>query len=281
MPAMTKEPAWLRATFQSVGTEVDQEAKVLRGMVVAQLGPFKSAGRGRFDEQSLREIVTLGNKQADGLKSRFTHPDMSNDGLGKFLGRVKSLRMSTALDARTGKVVPAVRGDLHFNETALDTPPQGGKPLGIYVMELAASDPNAISSSIVVQPDLYVEDDKGRLRKLEADEEPPPGVTPLWRPRVLHASDIVDTGDAVDGLLSAGDETFEGLPLSALWKGEKLLDSVFDGQSRDVIESRLHAYVNRYLNRKFGEPEVVPTPKLDARRNRLDEMALRARKVTK
>jgi hypothetical protein len=265
MPMMKESPEWLRATFASEGATVDQKQKVLRGMVVAQLGPFKSQGRGRFDKQSLEEIVALGNRAADGLKSRFTHPDMSNDGLGKFLGRVRDLRMSTALDARTGNVVPAVRGDLHFNQTALDTPPNGGKPLGVYVMELAGSDPNAISSSIVVKPALFVEDSKGKLVELAPDEDPPPGVTPLWRPRELHASDIVDTGDAVDGLLSAQLDV-DGLPLSALWKGEQLLDSVFAGQDRAAIESRLHAYVGRYLDRKF------PTPRLNSLQERLDEM---------
>lgn len=277
MPVMKEKTEWLRATFASPGVAVDQEAKVLRGMVVAQLGPFKSHGRGRFDEESLNRIVKLGNSKADGLKSRFTHPDMSNDGLGKFLGRVKDLRISSALDARTGKVVPAVRGDLHFNATAMDTPPNGGKPLGQYVMELAATDPDALSSSIVTEPDLFIEDSKGKLTQVMDESEIPPGVTPLWRPRAVHASDIVDTGDAVDGLLSAQLDT-DGLPLSALWKGEQLLNSVFEGQERDVIERRLHDYVSRYLSRKFGDPPAPPeTPRLDSLQERLDAIAKRVK----
>jgi hypothetical protein len=243
-------------------------------MVVAQLGPFKSQGRGQFDKEALAGIVRLGNAKSGGLKSRFTHPDMSSDGLGKFLGRVKDHRMSEALDERTGKMVPAVRGDLHFDPTALDTPPEGGKPLGIYVMNLAESDPAALSSSIVVEPDRFIDDGKGGLVQLGEDEDAPEGVTPLWRPRVLHASDIVDTGDAVDGILSAPID-IDRLPLSVLWKGAQLLDAVFLDQTREVIEARLTAYVARYLDRKFGEPPLAaPVPLLEARRLRMDEMRL-------
>ena len=110
----------------------------------------------------------------------------------------------------------------------------------------------------------------GTLQTDELGNELPP----LWFPTELHASDIVDTGDAVDGLLSAQLDV-DGLPLSALWRGEQLLESVFKGQDRDVVEQRLHDYIGRYLNRKFPPLE---TPKLDAMAARLEAMA---RKVIK
>ena len=170
MPTMKSQPEWLRAGISSRAVGVDREANgglgVLRGYVIAQEGPFKSDGRGRFDLQSLKEIIQLGSAKSAGLKSRFTHPDMSNDGLGKFLGRAKELRLDKALDARTGEIVPAVRGDLYFDKTARETPPEGGRPLGDYVMDLAESDPEALSSSIVVKPAMFVEDGKGKLVEL-------------------------------------------------------------------------------------------------------------------
>jgi hypothetical protein len=274
-------PRWLASLTPARLEAVDRKNNVLRGYVVAQEGPFKSRGRGEFDKQGLEGIMALGNAKEKGVKSRFTHPNESNDGLGKFLGRGRDLRMGHAVDERTGKRVLAVRADLHFNPTALDTPPNGGKPLGIYVMELAESDPSAISSSIVLEPEeVFRKNKDGSLATDKEGNELPP----LWYPKALHASDIVDTGDAVDGLLSAGVDV-DGLPLAAIWRAEEMLASVFDGQPREVIEARLTAYLKRYLDGRFGEPveevieAIVSTPKLDARRLKLEEMDLAVRKM--
>lgn len=274
---MKSKPDWLRASITSKAIGVDRENNILRGYVIAQEGPFKSDGRGAFDKRSLDTLFALASAKPGGLKSRFTHPDMSNDGLGKFLGRARDPFIGTAIDARTGKTVAALRGNLHFDKTALDTPPEGGKPLGVYVMDLAESDPDALSSSIVVEADQEEQLDREGKPKLDAKGNPLP---PIWRPTALHASDVVDTGDAVDGLLSTERLDIERLPLSVLWKGSQLLDAVFLDQPRDVVEARLLAYIQRYLDRKFGEPPpAVPTPKLDARRLRMEEMTVIARKV--
>lgn len=248
MPKFNLKPAWqaCKAIGRPIG--VDRKNNIIHGYVVAQEGPFKSDGRGEFDSRSLASIIVLMNANQGGTKSRFTHPDMSNDGLGKFLGRVHNPTLSTAIDARTGKEVKAVRADLHFDKTALETPPSGGRPLGDYVMALAESDPGALSSSIVVKVDEEYRIEKDGTPTLGEDGNPLP---PLWRPKDIRASDIVDTGDAVDSMLSA--ETIDGLPLAALWRGSELLDSVFAGQSREVIEERLTAWLGRYLTGRFGE----------------------------
>lgn len=241
----------LRVGSTSRPIEVDRKANVLRGMVVAQLGPFKSQGRGEFDQQSLDLILQLGSESKLGLKSRFSHPTECNDGLGRYLGRVRNPFMSEAT-TRDGKKVPAVRGDLHFDATALDTPPDGGKPLGIYVMDLAESDPEAISSSLVlrVKKEFRLNPDKTAMKDANGEELPP-----LWRPYKLWAADVVDTGDAVDGLLSAND-----LPNAALWKGAELLNGMFEGLTREELADRLHGWLGRYLDERFGPVELAPTP---------------------
>ncbi len=275
------EPDYLRVNYQGRPIGVDREAGVLRGYVVAQEGPFKSEGRGEFDEQALRQIAKMGNAAGKGLKSRFTHPDMSGDGLGKFLGRSRDFSVGTATNA-AGKTVKAVRADLHFDESAYDTPSGN---LAEYVMKLAESDPDALSSSLVIKPEEEYRLNPDGTRQCNPEGEPLP---PLWRPKELHASDLVDTGDAVDGLLSAQLNT-DGLPLSQLWKGAQLLDQITAGQPRDVVESRMQEYLGRYLDRRYGgAPPTVPdevvavvqaaTPKLDARRERLEEMARRAKR---
>jgi hypothetical protein len=242
----------LRASVTGRPIGVDRKANVLRGYVVAQLGPFKTPGRGEFDEEALREIVRLGNELKQGLKSRFNHAGMCDDGLGKHLGRARDLFMSEAKNA-DGATVPAVRADLHFDETALAEPPGGGKPLGLYVMDLAESDPDAISSSLVIRVNReYRLNPDGTRKKDEKGEDLPP----LWRPLKLRGSDIVDTGDAVDGLLAA--DVIDSKPFENLWNVSDFMDDVLDGMGRDEAEERVLSFVNKYLLLRFG-PKLAAT----------------------
>jgi len=225
----------------------DREAKVIRGMVVAQEGDFKTPGRGSFDIRGLQRIVDLGNKTRGGLKSRFTHPDMSGDGLGSFLGRCSDFGLSRTLAEGDDGPAPvrAVRCDLQLSASAFGSP-KGN--LGQYILDLVAEDPDALSSSLALQTDKEDRfDPNGRpLVDDDGDELPP-----LWLPTRLHACDIVDTGDAVDGLLGAGVDV-DNLPLAALWKADALLDTVFAGQPFAVVEARLRAWLDRYLERLRG-----------------------------
>lgn len=278
---MPAEPEWLSARALGRAVGVDREADVLRGYVVAQEGPFKSDGRGEFDLQALKMIARMANAAKAGLKSRFTHPDMSSDGLGKFLGRSLNFTMGTATD-QNGKQVRAVRADLHFDPSAHETP---SGDLAGYVLKLAESDPDALSSSLVLQADEeYRLEKDGTPTRGEDGEDLPP----LWRPTRLHASDIVDTGDAVDGLLSGGGTAAALSPEllaelthfdHAVRLGSAALDRIFCGQNRVAVEARLRAYLDRYLARRFGgHAPAAPTPRLDALRLRLDEMALELRR---
>lgn len=193
---------WLRADAGSSPIGVDRNKAVLHGFVLAQEGPFKSEGRGEFNEKALKGIVKLANAEPNGLKSRFNHPTLSDDGVGKHLGRVHGARMDSARVRRGDEfvMVKAVRGDLHFDPTALRTPPGGGgRPLGQYVMDLAETDPDALSSSLVLEVDEEFRLNKDGTRVRDADGRELP---PLWYPKRLHSSDIVNVGDAVDGLLS-------------------------------------------------------------------------------
>lgn len=241
----------LRASTFGRPVAVDRKANVLRGYVVAQLGPFKSDGRGEFNQEGLGLIEQLGNESKQGLKSRFTHPTMCSDGLGNYLGRVRDFFLSESMNA-DGQKVPAVRADLVFDLTALETPPKGGKPLGEYVMDLAEGDSDALSSSLVLKTKkVYRKKDDGTLLEGPNGEELPP----LWYPEKLFGSDIVDVGDAVDGLLS-----FEGLSGAEVWKGTEMLDGMFDGQDRVEVSERLRGWLEKYLDHRFGEKEeVVPS----------------------
>jgi hypothetical protein len=120
-------------------------------------------------------------------------------------------------------------------------------------MDLAESDADALSSSLVLKTDMeYRTDKKGRPLKDDDDNELPP----LWRPTRLHASDIVDSGDAVDGLLGAQNGlSIGGLPDAVIRQASVLLDRQFGDASAEVIRARCNAWLDRYLAERFGEAE--------------------------
>ena len=217
----------------------------MRGFVVAQTGAFKEPEpRGEFDSKSLKQIAALMRREPAGLKSRFTHPDLSSDGLGKFLGRAKNPRIEPLSVVRNGEKldVEAIRADLHFAASASDTP---SGDLAKYVMDLAEEDADALSSSLVIEPVEEFRLNKDGTRKL--DDETGSPLPPLWRPKKIHATDIVDTGAAVDGLLSA-QLSGEGLPDEVVRRASELLRQQFGDKPRDFVEPRLRAWLDRVLS---------------------------------
>lgn len=256
------QPKWLRADVKAKTGTVDREKGVVHGVILAEEGPFKDR-RGEFDRQAIRKVVSLAKMRPGGLKARFTHPNLSSDGLGKFLGRYHDVRSDTVLreasrDADGKPLVKEMlvaRGDLYLDKTALEDPPGGGKPLGIYVMDLSESDSDALGASLVLQTDQITRtDSKGRPLTDESTGEELP---PLWMPTALHAADVVDDGDATHSFLSA--DILAGLPDAIVRQGCQLLDAQFANQSREAIEARLSAFVARYLNHRFGEPNESET----------------------
>lgn len=260
------ETDWLRANSSAGEIGVDREKNAIFGAVLAQEGAFKSEGRGEFDLKSLKQIVTLARKKPEGLKSRFGHPTLSNDGLGSYLGRIKNVRLDSVRVKRDdGPVLlHAVRGDLFFDPTALETPPEGGRPLGDYVMARAESDPGAISSSLVLQADKEEQlDPKTKRPLLDAKGNPR---SPLWRPTKLHASDVVFEGDAVDDLLSFGVDV-DSMPDAIVRKASEMLDAAFGNATRDVVRARCLSWLDRYLATKFWpeQSKEIEMPEEDAR----------------
>jgi len=226
---------------------------VIRGYVVAQEGVFKDR-RGEFDVMALNAIVKLANASPNGLKSRLAHPDLSNDGIGKLLGRVKNCRLDT-ITVRESQgslktdAIAVVRGDLHIDPSSHKAP---SGDIGEYVLTLAESDPDAMSSSLVLTADQeYRVDGRGLRLKDDQGEELPP----LWNPKTLHASDVVDTGDAVDGILSEQLDA-EGLPDGVVRMASKLMAEQFDGKPRDFVKEHCSAWLDRYLDRVYGPAEI-------------------------
>lgn len=257
MPAL-QNPTWLkaylRATYKDTGIGVDRGKGVVNGAIVAEEGVFRDA-RGEFNRQSLKDTVRLMREEDrlhNGLKVRFTHPSLSDDGLGKFLGRSRNARRDVVQRPAGGgllREVEVVRADLHFDATALDEPVGGGKPLGVYIMDLAESDPEAIGHSLVLRAR-----EEYRLRAdgtPERDEQTGEPLPPLWYPEELHAVDVVDTGDATRSFLSAN---LDGLPDGIVRQAARLFNEQFGTQSREFAEARCMAWLGRMLDWQFGAP---------------------------
>lgn len=140
-----EDPASPVAALRIDRTGGDKGAGLIRGFAVCTVG--EALGHDHWcDLVFLNQIAERGNAMANGLKARFTHPGLSSDGLGSFLGRAKNFAVE-------GEVV---RADLHFDESAHSAP---DGDLADYAMMLAESDPEAFGSSIVFQHDWTAEDD--------------------------------------------------------------------------------------------------------------------------
>lgn len=245
---MPVNPEWLRANVKSAGIGVDRVNKVIAGYVVAQEGSFlEPEPRGEFDEKSLRQIVALMKANSGGTKARLGHPTISDDGISKFMGRAKNPRLDSVRVMRDGEEVElmAVRADLHLSESAFETNPNGN--IGEYILNRAEEDPDSFSSSLVLQVDQeWRLDNHKQPRKNDAGEVLPP----LWRPLQIHASDIVDSGAAVNGFLSA-----DGLPDAVVRQATELFVKQLGSQPREVAEARLLSWAAKLLNFHYGEPE--------------------------
>jgi hypothetical protein len=257
---MPAEPSWLKAGVAgaALGAEVDFENRVVRGAILASEGPFREPDpRGEFNERGLRMICEQANAAPKGLKMRWGHPDLSADGLGKYVGRAKNCRMGTTTVNR--QKLACCRGDLHLSDTAFEDNPNGN--LGNYVLKLAQEDPTAFMLSLVIEPEQEYRLNKDGSRQKGDDGEPLP---PLWYPKKLHAVDFVDQGAATDSLLDA-EQWAQALSVgltpelrqalhfdNAVRLGAQVIDAVFAGQDRAVVESRLTAFLERYLTRRYG-----------------------------
>ncbi len=142
-PDLSTEPTRFRSTVArglKAGSKIDPTggdfgAGFIPDAAVITRG--EALGHGLWiDAEFLEQVSMAINLTGDtGAKARFTHPDVSGDGLGKLLAKAKNARVEG------DKVI----ADLHLLQSAHDTP---DGDLAGYVLKLAQEAPDAFGESI-------------------------------------------------------------------------------------------------------------------------------------
>lgn len=210
-----------------------------------------------LDKPFIESVVQAGNT-GDKRKARYTHPDMSSDGLGTLLGDWTNFRLS-----EDGNKALA---DLHFTQTSRDTP-RGD--LGKYVMKLAEETPQHFGFSIVFKHDYGKEQEFHGANSDESGSFTSPDELntsnlPHARLAELRAADATDSPAAnASGAFTEGIQN--GGMIAEL---TSLMDYVL-GQTDDIPAElscfdadpiRARSYVTRYLHNRGLEL----TPRLDS-----------------
>lgn len=258
-------------------TSVDRENRVIYGYSVITRG--EALGHYFWiDGTALDQTVAFGKAAAQkgrGIKCRFTHPDICNNALGKFLGRARNFRLDG----------DQVRADLYLADAASNAP---DGDLATYVMTLAEEDPDAFATSIVFTHDNQSESEFKKehtkwddIKDTKIFKSPDPDNEknlPHVRLASLNANDIVDEGAANEGLF--GRESLNHLAASA----DRFLSFAFLGGNRpeesafDIDPDQATTFIHRWLERKglqiSAKPETYQlTEKESAEIVRLAELA--------
>lgn len=248
-----------RASVAHGATQVDREGGrygfgVIRGMSIITRG--EALGHDLWvDTDFLSDTTAAINAKEIGLKARFTHPGLSSDGLGSYLGKVH--------DAKT--VGDQTFADLHFKESATQTP---DGDLAAYVMQLAEDAPEDFGVSIVFDhneaaSDLHQLENTQGGRFVSPDEDNKNNF-PHARMQALRAADVVDSPAAnPEGLFRRNQEIAEEAEsLLAFTLG--LSDERPATTCLDVDADRLSAAVQRFLSRHHLKIEKEGAPMADA-----------------
>lgn len=211
---------------------VDRAAKRINGVKVMQLGRVNDSRPWVVDEQTLAQVVEFGNAPNKGLKARFTHPSMSNDGFGKYLGRWTNFRIQG----------DSAYADLQLSESSFDTP---SGDLGTYVMDLAEEDPEAfgVSAATELAASMYQDPADG------ADTMP-------LRLDGLRAVDFVDEPAATRGGLF--DMTSPaGLPALTTW----IVETHFADREPAEVVNRMCSFLSKHYGRDIMDEVLADAGK--------------------
>lgn len=266
--ALSTEPKYRRLAAQRAASP-ETSARVDRaggmnaqGMIAAAslCTEGEALGHGLWlDSDFIQSVADGVNQFNKGVKSRFTHPGLSSDGIAKHLGRATN--SSVAGDQALG--------DIHFTKSSHNTP-EGD--LSGYVMDLADESPEDVAISIVYEPDEEAELEfmlangakvvDGYWVDRSGFKSPDPDNVdnlPHARLSVMIAADFVGDPAANPGGLFSREQKFaseaEALATFALGLSDKRPEAVALGLDAE----RVQQFVNRFLTQH--NLEIVPMRK--------------------
>lgn len=169
------------------------------------------------------------------MKSRFTHPNLCEDGLGRHLGRWHNFRIEGG----------AVYADLHIADSAFNTP---HGDLGGYVLDMAEEDPEAFGVSIAAK--LSPETMKALGDRAEGDTSRVP-----YRMQALRAADVVGDPAATRGGLFSIETISDRRDVPHFVT--QFLDTYFADADPKTVASKALRMISTY----YGEPlQMTTTP---------------------
>lgn len=214
----------------------------------------EALGHGMWVDAEMLNQVQAALEVGNYVKSRFTHPDISSDGMGKMLGRAYVGRLAG------DRVVV----NLHFLQAAHESPDGN---LAAYVMNLASEAPEDFGTSIVFTRDRdaemafaeehtrevqYTDPETGETETRRRFRSPDPDNQKHLRHvrlKQLRAVDVVDDPAAnPNGLFHrAPDQLRDGEALMSYALG--LSDAAPELMALEVHPDRVAGFVQRFLDR--------------------------------
>ncbi|HBP19803.1 MAG TPA: hypothetical protein DEA08_18680 [Planctomycetes bacterium] len=247
----------------------------ISGISLITTGPAEGHGF-EVDARTVDQVT----EHAEGLRGRWTHGDLSSDGLGRHLGRWENVRPEPFWLCRAcgveaeGAVCRACHqpvstewravGDFAFDRSAYKIRPDGlDVPAPVYLMDRAEEDPRSLGISVVARFDFEEEpafegDEPARLARIAA------------RGDLLRGDWVADPAANPVGL-HAGTHTPSELTEGAV----DALDRIVARVGKEQAKTRALAFLARYFGDSFGEE--VPAEAAEHGSPKSASGALRAR----
>ena len=229
------------STTTAPPVRVDRSARVIFGASLMQAGDLNDGDSRNWTvtQDTLQQAYTFATRGNNGLKARFTHPNMSSDGMGSYLGRWKNFK----LDGGT------LRADLHIADAAFKSP-QGD--LGTYVMDMAENEPDMFGVSLATELDM------GSLAEFESQAEQSGNYADRWPMKftAVRAGDVVDEPAATrGGMFDLMSPDLRNLPAQAT----ALLATYFGDAEPAAVKARIDSFLDRYFANKGATPMAEDT----------------------